>query len=717
MKQGRRLRIALALAIATVCVVVVAFPASARAQTPLEVGDVAGTISIGRGTSVLRDSTGALSAGEIASLDEGRFRPADSDHPNFGFTRDVLWLRFSLHNGAESPRTYVLQATREWVDDVRLFDASGPTPVLTGRSGALIPLRARPVPTERIAFPLSLEPGETKSWLLRIAGVSPISFVADLSSQTEYAEAEARDELLFGGYYAILAALSAYSLLLFATLRDRTQLLVGILLAGEGFAEAAAHGHVSRLFPAGARWLELGGSALGFTLMIAASPQLARVALDTRRTAPNVDRVMRVGVWPITALAATVVVFPAFHAILFVGLMGMVSLSALACSARLRSPDRASWTFTLAVGAAFVPGAVTLATLFGALPAYPAVEYGNHVGTVAMSCLFALLVAHTIQTDRERVQALNSELGFQVAARSRELGQALQRAAMSFVAGRLAPGERFDERYRVVRELGSGAMGAVYEVERLTNGEHLALKVISGEVSGTQAARFAREAEIGARLRHPNLVSIVDVGAAASGAPFLVMELVNGGSMEQQRQRFGDSRWALPILRQVVSGLAELHAAGVLHRDLKPANVLLAQGDGAPIAKISDFGISRFGALVDSNDALGEADTQLDQARSPTLTQAGALLGTPLYMPPEAWHGPARHSSADLFSFGILAYEALSGRAPFAVAPILLTRAGKPIPAPPPLEGVPGGVASLVLACLSVDPLERPSAKELADGL
>jgi hypothetical protein len=315
---------------------------------------------------------------------------------------------------------------------------------------------------------------------------------------------------------------------------------------------------------------------------------------------------------------------------------------------------------------------------------------------------------------------LNEELRHQVAERSRELTDALSRAEGEVAPATLEVGDVFDRRYRVTRALGRGGMGAVYEVERTRDGRRLALKVVTSALSGRTAARFARADLRLARVRHDNLVPIVDVGIAAGGTPFLVMELVQGGSLEEQRSRFGDERWAVPILRQIAAGLAELHANRIVHRDLKPANVLLVDGDAAPRAKISDFGISRFGALVDSGEdgAGGAAAQATAEGASPRdLTQTGALMGTPVYMPPEAWFEPVRSPSADVFSFGVLAYEALTGRAPFAVPPVLLVRSRQRIPEPAPLGSVNGEVARLVLACLHVEPSKRPRAKDLADSL
>src|SRR6185436_18744278 len=186
----------------------------------------------------------------------------------------------------------------------------------------------------------------------------------------------------------------------------------------------------------------------------------------------------------------------------------------------------------------------------------------------------------------------------------------------------------------------------------------LALKVVTGSVTGAQAARFAREAEIGARLEHENLVRIVDVGVSPAGAPFLVMELVEGKSLDERRERFGNATWALAVLRQVGRGLQALHDAGVVHRDLKPGNVLLSGDVESPRARISDFGISRFNTLPSAADVDAMADTA-DPAKGlmgASMTKAGALLGTPLYMAPEAARGAqAIHKPADVFAFGLIA--------------------------------------------------------------
>lgn len=314
--------------------------------------------------------------------------------------------------------------------------------------------------------------------------------------------------------------------------------------------------------------------------------------------------------------------------------------------------------------------------------------------------------------ERARVEELlQRELAHQVAERSRELGAALVRSG---AAQRSAPppSARFGARYRIVRPLGEGGMGAVFEVERQTDGQRLALKVMTGDASVREAARFAREAEIGARLRHAHLVSIVDIGITDGGAPFLAMELVTGGSLEAHRARFGESAWALPILRHAASGLVALHEAGVVHRDLKPANVLL---DETGVAKLGDFGIARFGSRIGALDP--DAPTMSGYA-SP-LTGTGAWIGTPAYMAPETARSPRDVGpAADVFSFGVLAYELLTREAPFTVPPILLALIGVPIPTPARASiDVASSLLDALEACLADDPAQRPTAAALLDAL
>jgi serine/threonine protein kinase len=246
----------------------------------------------------------------------------------------------------------------------------------------------------------------------------------------------------------------------------------------------------------------------------------------------------------------------------------------------------------------------------------------------------------------------------------------------------------------------------------------LALKVMTGQPDAQAARRFAREAEIAARVQHPRLVSVVDVGVTDSGAMFLAMELVEGRSLESERARFGEPAWGLPVLADVAEGLAELHRAGVVHRDLKPGNVLL---DAGGRAQITDFGIARWWSEHESDlDILGDTLAPSGRAQKPrdVLTRSGVLIGTPIYIAPELAHGGQRAPpSSDVFSFGVMAWEVLTGQRPWPGPAIFLVLSGTPLVLPSGGLPISGPAAELLTASIDGDPLRRPSAEALARGL
>jgi hypothetical protein len=307
-----------------------------------------------------------------------------------------------------------------------------------------------------------------------------------------------------------------------------------------------------------------------------------------------------------------------------------------------------------------------------------------------------------------------AEVQRQVAERSRGLSEALARLTESpRTPTRLAPGDVVEDRYRVVRTIGSGGMGQVHEVERLTDNRRLALKTLTTVADRQALARFAREAQVAAELDHRNVVAAVDIGITPSGTPFLVMDLVLGSSLAAERSRYGDARWALPILTQIAKALSAMHARGIVHRDLKPSNVLL-DGD---LVKVADFGLA--GLLVGHAPL---AKTSPPNQDSPALTLTGAIMGTPLYMAPELVRGAGEAGPpADLFSFGVVAYELLSTKLPYAVPPVLERLSGRDLPTPVPLAqsspDLPPQLCRLVDGCLAPAPEGRPTAEAVAAAL
>ena len=262
------------------------------------------------------------------------------------------------------------------------------------------------------------------------------------------------------------------------------------------------------------------------------------------------------------------------------------------------------------------------------------------------------------------------------------------------------------ERYRIVRLLGKGAMGSVYEVER-DDGMHVALKVLSLSKNNAEErrARFTREAEICARLQHPHLVSVLDHGFdPKTGEPFLVMPLLEGTDLDGCLARAAPlaPNVASAIAYQAAMGLHVAHAAGVIHRDLKPSNLFLRYRDDAIIdVLITDFGLAK------------------DQASLEALTRSGAFMGTAAYVAPEQASN-AKHVDmrADIWSLGMTLYHMLAGRPAFTQAgsfvALVLQITGSKVPS---LQSVAPWVspdlARLVHAALIRDPEDRvPSASE-----
>ncbi len=261
-------------------------------------------------------------------------------------------------------------------------------------------------------------------------------------------------------------------------------------------------------------------------------------------------------------------------------------------------------------------------------------------------------------------------------------------------------------RYEVVRELGRGGMGVVYEARDTQLGRTVALKLIlPGRLRlgrGSRVlARFQREARALARLRHPGIVGIFDV-AEEAGQPYLVVEFVSGGGFDAALERGLPLSESVRILRDVARALGAAHRGGIVHRDVKPANVLL-EPDGA--ARLTDFGLA-----VDS--------------QAGRITGTGEVLGTLAYMAPEQVKGePGGIGPAtDVWAVGAMLYEILTGAPPFVgetpmntLAAIMKADLRRPSQS---TDGVPVALETIVLRCLERDPARRyPTASALADDL
>ncbi|CAN5906236.1 hypothetical protein BH11MYX2_BH11MYX2_29430 [soil metagenome] len=254
-------------------------------------------------------------------------------------------------------------------------------------------------------------------------------------------------------------------------------------------------------------------------------------------------------------------------------------------------------------------------------------------------------------------------------------------------------------RYRIESVLGSGAMGSVFRARDLKLDRDVAIKALHDTFSTdeTMLARFHREAQAAARLQHPNLISVLDVGTA-DNMQLMVLEYAKGPRLSDliNNKPMAPER-IIMLVRQLLAGLAHAHAAGLIHRDLKPANVMVELGeDGTELARIVDFGIA----------ILRDGDESTPGGR---LTETGQILGTPLYMAPEQAKGEAIDHRIDLFALGIVVYEMLSGTTPFTGSAIEIALANISKDPPPIDQRVPG---------ITADPLlERYARKLMARNL
>ncbi len=260
--------------------------------------------------------------------------------------------------------------------------------------------------------------------------------------------------------------------------------------------------------------------------------------------------------------------------------------------------------------------------------------------------------------------------------------------------GRLSVGTLVDGRYEVLAHIGSGGMGEVYKVLDRNTQKLFALKMISPQVAEKKilAKRLEHEAQAARTLVHGNIVSVYDVGASTDGAPYLIMDYVEGDSLDMllKAESILPQSRALPIFMQIAEALVHAQQKQIVHRDLKPSNVLMTKtAEGNDMVKIVDFGIAKI--------------SDQDGADKTKLTQTGELLGTPLYMSPEQCTGDEIDARSDIYSFGCIMYEVLSGKSPFAAensVKVILRHLNEDPPALPNNIGVSADMKEVIGRCL-----------------
>jgi serine/threonine-protein kinase len=267
-------------------------------------------------------------------------------------------------------------------------------------------------------------------------------------------------------------------------------------------------------------------------------------------------------------------------------------------------------------------------------------------------------------------------------------------------------GHTLDEKYRLEERLGIGGMGTVYRAVHLLIDRPVAIKVLNQRFVEDEAARtrFRREARAAGRLQHTNAVTVTDFGQSSDGYVYIVMELLEGRTLRDivAKEAPLDPARAVSLMLQISDAVAAAHDAGIIHRDLKPANVFIVQRADVPsVVKVLDFGIAKLAAEI------------LEDDEPMTLTQMGAMIGTPRYMSPEQCDGAELTPAADVYSLGIILYEMLTGTVPFSGStPLAIAlKQSTEIPRPPRdfVSNIPEPLEQLVLHALEKSPEDRPA--------
>jgi serine/threonine protein kinase len=283
---------------------------------------------------------------------------------------------------------------------------------------------------------------------------------------------------------------------------------------------------------------------------------------------------------------------------------------------------------------------------------------------------------------------------------------------MAEVASSVREGDVLADRYRVIQRIGKGGMGEVYLAEHVAIGRQVAIKILLGNLQEKPdlAKRFLQEARTASKLRHPNVVDIIDFGHVDPRTPFFVMEYLVGQDLKGVVKAEKQVPWprAREIGLQICAGLAVAHSQGFIHRDLKPDNVYLIRDEmGREHVKILDFGIAKI-ISDEAHDA----------------TQTGVLLGTPEYMSPEQAEDKVLDARSDIYALGVILYRMLVGRVPFQ-SKAFMTVLAKHIqekPMPPreaaPEAGITAAQEAVILKCLAKAPEDRyQSADAVAAAL
>ncbi|WP_437970720.1 protein kinase [Sorangium sp. So ce260] len=280
----------------------------------------------------------------------------------------------------------------------------------------------------------------------------------------------------------------------------------------------------------------------------------------------------------------------------------------------------------------------------------------------------------------------------------------------------VAEGQVLSGKYRVERILGQGGMGVVVAALHEQLHQRVAIKMLHPGANAEMVERFVREARAAVRLKSEHVARVLDVGTLETGAPFMVMEYLEGSDLQETLRQRGplELEEAVGYVLEACEAIAEAHAAGIIHRDLKPANLFLTRGaDGSGMVKVLDFGISK--ALAETSAAGTEPELG--------LTKTAMVLGSPLYMAPEQMRSARSvDARADIWSMGAILYQLLTARVPFdatSLSELILMINTEPPPPPSTFRrDLPPGLEAAILLCLEKDVAKRfKSVAELAGAI
>ena len=261
-------------------------------------------------------------------------------------------------------------------------------------------------------------------------------------------------------------------------------------------------------------------------------------------------------------------------------------------------------------------------------------------------------------------------------------------------------GKVLSERYLIVRKIGEGGMGAVYQAQHALIEKKIALKILFQDLTRRPdlIARFLQEAKSASRIGHENVIDISDFGQSPEGLVFIAMEYLDGQDLGKMLKKTGAMDWtrARPILMQIAKGLRAAHSNGIIHRDMKPENIYLIQREGHhDFVKVLDFGIAKI--------------INADEMGGPALTQTGMIFGTPEYMSPEQAQGSPPDHRVDIYAVGCIMYHMLTGQVPFTADNFMgiLTKHLLEPPVPPrkrrPDLEIPPDVEAICLKAMEKD--------------